>query len=251
MNKKESKKINDILGLIKKFVIKYRLFIIIGIIILILLIVLIVVRNDKKDKLLYDQIQEVKLEDIENLYKNVSNISCVGGIFFDFEGGNGTYSIDKVSKIGLLNYLFSYLDKNNLLSDEMSKNFIDEKTRELFYDKELLLFNEINDFQYGDYVYTIDGNTVKRLKKKCVSDYTYVTRLFGHTNTDEEVSMDIDLGKLVDGILYDMNGKKLGAYSEDSIKLMELFSASPYYRYNYVKVNGVYKLKSIGLISRG
>ena len=95
-----------------------------------------------------------------------------------------------------------------------------------------------------------DENIITRFEKKCISDYTYITRLFGHTNTDEEVSMDIDFGKLVNDDLYDINGNKLGAYSEDSIKLMELFSNAPYYRYNYVKVNGVYKLKSIGLISR-
>ena len=251
MNKKESKKINDILELIKKFVIKYRMFIIIGIILLILLIVLIVVKNNKNGEISYEAVEEVKLADIENLYKNVSDISCVGGLSFDLKVGDDALETDKLSKIGLLNYLFSYLDKNSLLSDEMSKNFIDEKTSELFYDKELSLFGELNDFQYNDYIYLVNGNTVKRLKKTCVSDTTYVSKLFGHTNNQEEVSMDVNIGKLVDGVLYDMTGKKLGTYSNDDLKLMDLFSGASYYRYNYVKVNDVYKLKSVGLISRG
>lgn len=253
MNKGNFKnKLNNIFKKAKSFCIKYKKLVVVTIIVLIILIIILAIikKNHKKDGLLYGQVTEIKIEEIENLYKYVDDISCVGGLSFDLQVGYDTQSIDKVSKKALLNYLFSYLDKNNLLSDEMSKSFINEKTRELFYDKDLSLFNSINNFQYGDYAYIVEGNTVKRLKKKCENKITYVSKLFGYTSDEEIVSMDVDLGRLVDGVLYDMAGNKLGDYSSSNEKLSELFANAPYYRYNYIKVNGLYKLQSVGLISR-
>lgn len=252
-NKDPRERFINIKEKLKFFLTKYKKIIILVLAIILLLITIVIVVNKNNrfnGNVSYDKIEQVKLEDIENLYKNVSDVSCVGGLYFDLKVGYDTISITKLNNEAILNYMFSYLDKNGLLSDEMSKSFINDTAKDLFYDKKSSLFNDIKNFQYGDYVYNVDGNIVKRNKQQCVSNFTYVSRLFGHTNSDEEISMDVDMGKLVDGVLYDMAGNKLGNYSNDSIKLMELFANAPYYRYNYVKINGIYKLKSVGLISR-
>ena len=49
---------------------------------------------------------------------------------------------------------------------------------------------------------------------------------------------------------YNLKDERLGTYDGDISKLRELFSASPYYRYNYIMDNKVYKLTSVEFKSR-
>lgn len=225
-----------------------KTIIIVFIIILLLSFVIIIVRVNK-NKLPFDKIESVKLEDVETLYKNINAVSCIDGLYLGIEEGK-EIKANELDNVVLLNYLFRFLERNELLDDKINESIITKNAEILFYGVNESIFNDINNFQYGDYLYTIKKNQITRKKKECSSDDVYVSRLFGYTNNEQELSMDVDIGKLVDGILYDMEGNKLGNYDGEEIKLIGLFSGAPFYRYNYVKINGTYKLKSVILVSR-
>ena len=110
------------------------------------------------------------------------------------------------------------------------------------------LVQYINDFEYDEYVYNIKDNMLVRKKSKCESDIRYVSRLYGYSFGTEVLSMDVNIGYLKNGILYDLNDNKLGNYDGVNMeKLNELFKDTSYYRYNYIKKDDDYKLKSVRL----
>jgi hypothetical protein len=71
-----------------------------------------------------------------------------------------------------------------------------------------------------------------------------VLHLYGYSGT-KELSIDVNVAYLKDGVLYDYNDKMLGEYDGDVTKLPKLTSDVSYYRLNYVNKNGNLKLTSI------
>ena len=122
---------------------------------------------------------------------------------------------------------------------------------DLYFDVELDLLNEIKEYQYGDFVYTIKRNRITRKKKECINNNNYISYLYGYSWNNDELSIDINIGYLKDNTLYDLEDNNLGEYRNDALRLFEIFNTSSYYRLNYVKKKGIFKLKSVELISRG
>ena len=221
--------------------------IVVGVLILILLLVIKFTNKNKNFSL--DDTYNVYPEEVRDLYSNMINVSCGGDLHLHLKIDAEKVELKNADKDDLLNYMFSYLDKKGLLDNKISTTVIRNTEKELFYDK-LGLINDIESFQYGDYVYTLKGGSVKRKKKQCQSDVAYVTHLYGFFWDDNKLSMDVNVGYLKDGLLYSLDNKKMGEYDGDVSKLSSIMGDVSYYRFNYLKVGNQYKLATIEWKSR-
>lgn len=221
------------------------LMVIIVIILIILFSVLFLGRDNGKNKFALSAIYDVYPEDVKNLYSNVVSVNCSGDLLLDIDLGVGKVSVDKLSNSNKLDYLFSYLAKQDKLSDKFDVNVVKEASKNLF-SKEIDLVDAINNYQNVDYTYSIKGNQVVREQKKCtVSKIKYVSHLYGFSNNEKILSVDINIGYTKDGVLYDMADKELGKYNGEVEKLEDLFGPNSYYRFNYIKDGDIFKLDSV------
>ena len=229
---------------------KKLLIIVIIIIFIALFIALVAIFKEENKEFKTDLIKEVNFSDVRDLYSNIVSVSCMGDLKLEFPPKQDKLEVSQMANTDLLNYLFSYLDKSGRLSDKIDLNVIREASKKLFA-ADIDLIDEINNFQYGDFVYSLDKNILKRSVKECKNNnYEYISQLHGSSNTDELLSMDINIGYLKNGYLYDLSGKKLGKYDGDKNKIGSLFVGNSYYRYNYVLDGETYKLLSVEWVNR-
>lgn len=216
-------------------------------IIVVLITVIITNKNTKKFSL--NSIYDVYPEEVRKIYSNIVSVSCSGDLYLGIKIENGEVNIRDIDKTVLANYLFSYLDKNNKINNDLTIDVINNNSKKLFNGN--IKFNDImNGYSYNNYKYLIKDNSLVKEKNKCISDIKYISNLFGYSYNKKELSMDINIGYLKDGILYDLTDNELGKYDGDVKKLQELFKDSPYYRYNYIKDKDGFKLNSVKLNSR-
>lgn len=240
---KEKVKINEVL---KKFFSKKH-NVIIGCIVLIIIIAVIlffVFFNKKDNKFALNEIYDVYPEEVRKLYSNMVSVGCNGDIHFNIKVDSGVVDLKNIDKNNLIDYMFSYMDKNNLLNDKIEMSSFKNAEKNLFNDK-LDLMDDIKTYDYGEYTYNINGSKVSRKKRECTSDVTSVLHLYGYFWYKNQLSMDINVAYMKDGILYNYNNKKLGEYDGDVSKLAKLTEDTSYYRVNYVKDNDKFKLVSV------
>ena len=196
-----------------------------------------------------DQIYDVYPKDVRDLYSNVVEVSCYGDLHFDIELDGGEKKINDINKNNLIDYLFSNLSKNDLLTDNIEEELFNKTEKKLFLDSKNLI-NEIKDYNYNGYIYNYDKGMITRKKSECNSDIKNILHLYGYSHNKKELSIDINVAYLKDGKLFDLNNHELGEYDGDKSKLFELTQSTSYYRLNYVKRNGIFKLSSIEWKSR-
>ena len=224
---------------------KKNKIIFISIMILIIIFVIIFLFRKKEDKFVLNQIYSVYPDEVKELYSNMVSVSCYGDWYLNIPVDNGKkIDISKIDNNVLIDYVFSYMDKNNLLNDEIKLSKFEDVSKLLFY-KDVDLVDLLDNYIYGDYVYNNDGRKIIRTYKECVSNENYVTHLYGYSFNEQVLSVDVNIGYLKNGILYDINDKKLGEYDGNPKNIGDKFLVSPYYRFNYVNVNGVYELDTV------
>lgn len=230
----------------KFFSIKRNKIIVILVVLVILIIVLlsIFIKKEKDEKFSLNSIYDLHPEVVRKLYSNVVEVSCSGDMHLDIQLNSGKNLVKDIKKEILINYLFSHLDKNKLLNNDTDISFINMKSKEIFAD-DIKFDNLINNFQYNNYIYNVNDGKITRNESSCNSDIKYVSYLYGYSYNEKEASMDVNIGYLKDGILYDLSNNKLGSYSGDIKDLRELFMQSSFYRYNYIKEGSFYKLSSV------
>jgi hypothetical protein len=69
--------------------------------------------------------------------------------------------------------------------------------------------------------------------------------LYGYSVGKERLSMDVNVGYLKDGILYDYHDNNLGEYNGDVTMLPKIMDKTTFYRFIYVKENGIFKLSQV------
>jgi len=222
---------------------------IIALVIIIVILVAIFARKDHKDKFALNSIYDVYPEEVRSLYTNMVSVSCDGDLHIDVELGAKATTVDKMEKNNLLDYMFSYLDKNDKLTDDMSVKVIEDATEELF-DGDIDLKAEIVGYPYDDYLYTLKDKLVTRKKRECSAEVQYVSKLYGYSHSDTLLSVDVNMGYSKVGKLYNFADKLLGDYNGNVENIGELLDASSFYRYNYVKDGNVYKLASVEWLNR-
>lgn len=245
-------KFNNLVEKVKRFFSKKSnliSFVTVFVIVIILFIIMLIVKN-KDDKFALNEIYDVVPQQVRELYANIVEVSCYGDLYFDIGLDSGEVKVSDISKNNLIDYMLSHLDKSDKLVKEFKPILLKNTAKNLFYG-EIDLIDNINSYGYGDYAYTVDGDLVTRKDNKCVADKKYITYLYGYSFNEQQLSMDVNIGYLDDDVLYDLNNKKLGKYDGDMKKLRDLFVVSPYYRLNYVKNDGVFKLFGVELNSKG
>ena len=251
MEKDNKKKFSfkDIIAKIVKLIKKLnkKTWIIIGAVFLVLVVLLILMLTvfNKNNKFALDGIYDVYPEDVRNLYKNVVSVSCTGDLKVNIEIDKGSTNVLEMDRKDLLNYVFSYLDKNNLLTDKIKPSVITDASKKLFEEK-INLLNDINNFQYSNFVYTFDGSNIVRTKKDCVAGETsHITHLFGYYVDDNHLYVDMSVGYLKNGVLYNYKDKELGKYSGNKTELPDLMENTSYYRFSYKKDRDEFKLEAV------
>ena len=240
---------NKIKEYIKKIDTKTKIITIISVIIVVIILTLMLVLTRRNKQVSEDDIYGVFPSEVRQIYSNLVNISCSGDLYFDIELDGDEIDVNNINKIDLLNYIFSYLDKKDFLKNKFSVDVLKDAANRLFLDNIDVLVNFTN-FNYGKYTYTLKNNQIIRTSNECISNNNYVSYLYGYSWSDDILKIDVNIGYLKDGILYDFDDNELGEYDGDKSKLANLMKNVSYYRMTYIKDNGVYKFKSIKWMNR-
>lgn len=239
--------LNKIFSIFKKKKNRIILYAVIGVVVIILLIIIFAKKNDK---FALNDIYNFYPEEVRNLYSNLVDVSCYGDFHLEIALDGGAKKISEMKNEELLDYMFSNLDKEGKLKDKFDIALINDAEKRLFND-DIKTFDEIKTYNYGNYEYKIDGRTITRKVRKCTSDNNYVLHLYGYSdNKKDRLSMDVNVGYLKDGILYDYYDNELGEYDGDVSKLPKLMTNTTYYRFTYYRKNGTLKLDSVEHKSR-
>ena len=194
------------------------------------------------------KISTVTDDEIDELYSNTIEISCKGDLHFDIFSTDELVSVKDIRNANLINILFKYLDRNNLLDDNLTKSIVDETAYKLFYG-DISLFDSIVNFQYGKYLYNTDGKKVVRREMECMDEETvYYNNFSEYEVKDNELLVDLHIGYAKLGNLYDLNNNKLGKFVGDKSNFTEAFNTSTYYRLHYLKSKNSYKLSGVEII---
>lgn len=210
---------------------------IIWIVILIIIVVLAFAFTKDKNKTNYitdGEITNVIPKEVSDLYDNLTNVNCHGSLTWDKD-----YQTSEMSTDRLLDLIFKYLDLNGNLTDTISKEKFDlAKNKVLGANFPKIV---IKDYNYAGNVYTLDDKFINRLPSTC-DRKNYVSSLHGYTYNKVTLSLDVNVGILIDNVIYNMNNEPLGTTADNLDKLLDL---SEGYTYNYKKEGNDYYLVSV------
>lgn len=229
---------------------KKNLYMSLGIVItLVIVLIVALVTNNEKNKFTLDTIYDVYPASIRELYSNMVSVSCDGDLFLGISKDSGSVDVAGIDGNVLLSYALSYLEKNEMLGQKFSKEIINDATTRLFYGN-IQLDKNINGFSNNGYVYNVEGDEIVREKVDCNGDKKYISNLFGYSYNKNEIDIDVNMGYLINDMLYDLDGNELGKYDGKVASLKEMFANSSYYTYTYVSEKKIYKLKNVEWKSR-
>lgn len=224
------------------------LIVILVFIVVIVSAILLLNKADDDDGFKLDNIYEVYPEDVQELYSNMVEVTCNGDLFVDnllLEGEE--VKVENLDKNILLDYVLSNLSKSGMLSNKFDYSVITDATDKLLFG-DINFEDIINNYSNNEYVYTLnDGEVTRKKEGECDSSVKYVSHLNGYLYNEDRLSIDVNIGYLKDGILYNLLDEKLGEYEGEIKELEDLYLTSPYYRFNYVSEDKEYKLQSIEL----
>ena len=201
---------------------KKKLILFIGIlIIIIIIVVLIIIVLNNKDK---EKIEIVNYKDAEKLYQE-SNNKC-------------TDTTDEKDSL-ILYLIFSKLDKDNKLSDNISYDEYENTAKTILKTDDIP--SKINNYLYDGYSYTLEENKITRTKTEC--EEKYVSKIYGYSNNNNTLSLYISSGYVKEGKVYNLSGIEIGDYDKDTIN--KTLDDGTIKIYNYKNENGSYILDNI------
>ena len=199
---------------------KKRIILFAGIsIVLIAILILIIVLNNKEEK-----IKIVNYKEAEKLYQE-SNNKCT--------------AIQDENDSLLLYLIFSELDKDNKLSDNISYDEYENTAKTILKTDDIP--SKINNYLYDGYSYTLEDNKITREKSEC--EEKYVSKIYGYSNNNDTLSLYISSGYVKDGKVYNLEDIEIGNYDKDTIN--KILDSGTIKIYNYQNKNGSYILDSI------
>ena len=201
---------------------KKKLILLIGIlIILIIIVALIIVFNNQNKE---ENIKIVNYKEAEKLYQE-SNSKCT-----DITNENDSL---------LLYLIFSELDKDNKLSDNISYDEYENIAKTILKTDDIP--SKINNYLYDGYSYTLEENKITRTKTEC--EEKYVSKIYGYSNDNNTLSLYISSGYIKNGKVYNLKGIEIGDY--DKNKINKILDRGTIKIYNYKNENGKYILQNI------
>ena len=201
---------------------KKRIILLISLLVIIVVSLLIViVLNNKEDK---EKIKIVDSKEAEKLYQTSDN-KCT-----DITDENNSL---------ILYLIFSELDKDNKLSDNISYDEYENAAKTILKTDDIP--QTINNYLYDGYSYTLNNDEITREKTEC--EEKYVSKIYGYSNNNNTLSLYISSGYVKDGKVYNLNGDEIGDYDKDTIN--KILDSGTIKIYNYKNENGKYILDSI------
>ena len=186
-----------------------------------LLVLIVIVLNNKEDK---EKIKIVDSKDAEKLYQTSDN-KCT-----DITDENNSL---------ILYLIFSELDKDNKLSDNISYDEYENAAKTILKTDDIP--QTINNYLYDGYSYTLEENKITREKSKC--EERYVSKIYGYSNDNNTLSLYISSGYIKNEKVYNLKGIEIGDY--DKNKINKILDSGTIKIYNYKNENGSYILNSI------
>ena len=217
---------------------KKRVGIIIGIIVILLLVVGFVIYsfviNKTEEK---TESTTVKHETAEKLYKGQDGETCTE-VNIVSHNAKASETDDKV----LLYLIFGQMKKDKVLGNEITKDDYIKSAEKILKNEDIP--EAFEDYVYEGYAYELDGDQLTRKKVECDSK-KYVSKLYGYSNNEETLTLNVKAGYIENEMLYDLNGKEIGTYQED--ELNEMLDQGTLQVYTYQAQDGDYQLESVGM----
>ena len=201
---------------------KKRIILFVGILIIIIIVIVLIVVFNNQDK--EEKIEIVNYKDAEKLYQTSDN-KCT-----DITDENDSL---------LLYLIFSKLDKDNKLSDNISYEEYENTAKTILKTDDIP--QTINNYLYDGYSYTLNNDEIIREKSEC--EEKYVSKIYGYSNNNDTLSLYISSGYVKDGKVYNLSGDEIGDYDKDTIN--KILDDGTIKIYNYQNKNGNYILDNI------
>ena len=208
----KSKKLNN----------KKKLTLFVGLLTIIIIVILIIVLLNNQDK--EEKIEIVNYKDAEKLYQTSDN-KCT-----DITDENDSL---------LLYLIFSKLDKDNKLSDNISYEEYENTAKTILKTDDIP--SSINSYLYDGHSYTLNNDEITREKSEC--EEGYVSKIYGYSNDNNTLSLYISSGYVKEGKVYNLNDVEIGDY--DKVTINKTLDSGTIKIYNYKNENGSYILNSI------
>ena len=201
---------------------KKRIILFVGILIIIIIVIVLIIVFNNQDK--EEKIEIVNYKDAEKLYQTSDN-KCT-----DITDENDSL---------LLYLIFSNMDKDNKLSDNISYDEYENTAKTILKTDDIP--QTINNYLYDGYSYTLNNDEIIREKIKC--EEKYVSKIYGYSNDNDTLSLYISSGYIKNGKVYNLEGIEVGDY--DKNKINKILDSGTIKIYNYQNKNGNYILDNI------
>ena len=201
---------------------KKRIILFVGILIIIIIVIVLIIVFNNQDK--EEKIEIVNYKDAEKLYQTSDN-KCT-----DITDENDSL---------LLYLIFSNMDKDNKLSDNISYDEYENTAKTILKTDDIP--QAINNYLYDGYSYTLNNNEITREKTECTEKY--VSKIYGYSNNNDTLSLYISSGYVKEGKVYNLSGVEIGDYDKD--KINKILDSGTIKIYNYKNENGKYILQNI------
>ncbi len=217
---------------------KKRVGLIIGIVVILVLVVGLFVysfainKEEKKTKS-----QTVKHDTAEKLYKEQDGETCT-----EVNIVSHNVKVSETDDKVLLYLIFGQMKKDKVLGKEMTKDDYMESAEKILKNEDIP--EAFDHYVYEGYAYELSGEKLTREKTECDSK-KYVSKLYGYSNNEETLTLNVKAGYIENETLYDLNGKEIGTYQED--ELNEMLDQGTLQVYTYQAQDGDYQLESVGM----
>ena len=201
---------------------KKRIILFVGILIIIIIVIVLIIVFNNQDK--EEKIEIVNYKDAEKLYQTSDN-KCT-----DITDENDSL---------LLYLIFSNMDKDNKLSDNISYEEYENTAKTILKTDDIP--SSINSYLYDGHSYTLNNDEITRTKTEC--EEKYVSKIYGYSNDNNTLSLYISSGYVKDGKVYNLEGIEIGDY--DKNKINKILDSGTIKIYNYKNENGKYILQNI------
>ena len=179
----------------------------------------------------------VKHDTIEKLYKEQDGETCTE-VNIVSHNAKVSETDDKV----LLYLIFGQMKKDKVLGKEMTKDDYMKSAENILKNEDIP--EAFDHYVYEGYAYQLSGDKLTREKVECDSK-KYVSKLYGYSNNEETLTLNVKAGYIENEKVYDLNGKEIGNYNEE--ELNEMLDQGTLQIYTYKTQNGEYQLKSVGM----
>ena len=217
---------------------KKRVGLIIGIIVIIVLVVGLLVYsfviNKTEEK---TESTTVKHDTAEKLYKEQDGNTCTE-VNIVSHNEKVSETDDKV----LLYLIFGQMKKDKVLENEIAKEDYVNSAEKILKNEDIP--EAFDHYVYEGYTYQLKGEKLTREKAECDSK-KYVSKLYGYSNNEETLTLNVKAGYIENEKVYDLNGKEIGNYNEE--ELNEMLDQGTLQIYTYKTQTGKYQLKSVGM----